>query len=135
MFSPDGRFVAYVSNESGAFEVYVRSFPATTGGKWRISQTGGYQPRWRRDGKELFFFSADRRLMSADVITTPTFQSGAVRTLFQVPVFGGGAALSNHYWDVSADGQRFLVNTVNPEGGSSMLTVMLNWQSGLPGTN
>ena len=112
MVSPDGRFVAYVSNESGTFEVYVRSFRANTGGKWRVTQTGGYQPRWGRDGKELFFFTADGRLMSA--------------------IFGGGAALTNHYWDVSADGQRFLINTASPSTASSMLTVVLNWPNGLP---
>ena len=64
MFSPDGRFVAYVSNESGGFELWVRSFPVTAGGKWRISNGAGYQPRWRRDGRELFFFTTDGRLMS-----------------------------------------------------------------------
>ena len=95
-----------------------------------MTQTGGYQPRWGRDGKELFFFTADGRLMSAETTTGDTFRTGAPRTLFQVPIFGGGAALTNHYWDVSADGQRFLINTASPSTASSMLTVVLNWPSG-----
>jgi hypothetical protein len=92
---------------------------------------GGYQPRWRRDGKELFFFTADGRLMSADVTIGATFETRPPRTLFQVPIFGGGAALTNHYWDASAGGQRFLINTASPNDASSTLTVVLNWQSGL----
>jgi Tol biopolymer transport system component len=132
MFSPDGRFVAYVSNENGGFEVYVRSFPGPGGGKWRVSNGGGYQPRWRSNGKELFFFTADGRLMSTDVTLGATLQAGVPRTLFRAPVFSGGATVSNHYWDVSPDGQRFLVNTTTANDASSMLTVVLNWQSGLP---
>jgi Tol biopolymer transport system component len=132
MFSPDGRFVAYVSNESGTFEVYVRSFPSSTGGKWRVSQGGGYQPRWRRDGSELFYFAADGRLMSIDVTPGSMFRIGTTKALFQTAVFGRGATTTNHYWDVSADGQQFLINTVSPNAESSVLTVVLNWQSGLP---
>ena len=131
VFSPDGRFIAYVSDESGRFEVYVRSFPATAGGKWVVSNGGGYQPRWRRDGRELFYFSNDGRLMSVDVAAAATFQASAPHFLFQVPIFGGGASTSNHYWDVTADGQRFLINTVSAESGSSGLTVVLNWQEAL----
>ncbi|HMF99191.1 MAG TPA: hypothetical protein VKE96_33055, partial [Vicinamibacterales bacterium] len=131
MFSPDGRFVAYVSDETGTFELYVRSFPVSTGVKWRISNGGGYQPRWRRDGKELFFFTADGRLMSTDVTLAPVFRTGTPRTLFRAPIFGGGATTTNHYWDVSPDGQRFLINTTPANDDSSMLTVVLNWN----GTN
>jgi Tol biopolymer transport system component len=128
MFAPDGRFVAYVSNESGGFEVYVRSFPVSAaGGKWRISNGGGYQPRWRRDGKELLFFTADGRLMSADVTLAPAFHADVPRTLFRAQIFGGGATTTNHYWDVSPDGQRFLINTTSANDASSMLTVVLNW--------
>ena len=132
MFSPDGRFVAYVSNESGAFELYVRSFPSAAGGKWRVTRGGGYQPRWRRDGRELFFFTVDGRLMTTEVTPGASLGLGATRTLFQTAIFGGGGTTTNHYWDVSADGQRFLVNTVSADAESAMLTVVLNWQSGLP---
>jgi eukaryotic-like serine/threonine-protein kinase len=129
-FSPDGRFVAYVSDESGEPEVYVRSFPASTGGKWRISVGGGYQPRWRRDGKELFYVQQEGRFMSADVATSPAFRTGTPKFLFQASIFGGGASTGNHYWDVAKDG-RFLVNTVENGAASSEVTVVLNWLAGL----
>jgi serine/threonine-protein kinase len=132
MFSPDGRFVAYISNESGGFELWVRSFPVTVGGKWRISNGGGYQPRWRRDGSELFFFTADGRLMSTEITLAPAFRAGTTQMLFRAPIFGGGASTTNHYWDVSPDGQRFLINTTSANDESSALTVVLNWQSGSP---
>jgi hypothetical protein len=124
--------VTYVSNENGGFEVYVRSFPGPGGGKWQISQGGGYQPRWRRDGKELFFFTGDGRLMSTDVTLGATFQKTVPRTLFRAPIFSGGATVTNHYWDVSPDGQRFLINTASIDDPSSVLTVVLNWHSGVP---
>jgi len=110
----------------------VRSFPSSAGGKWQVTQGGGYQPRWRRDGRELFFFTADGRLMSTDVLLGSMFRPGTTKTLFRTAVFGGGATTTNHYWDVSADGERFLMTTVSPNLESSMLTVVLNWQSGLP---
>ena len=86
---------------------------------------------WRRDGRELFYFSNDGRLMSVDVAPGATFQAGAPRVLFQVPIFGGGATTGNYYWDVTADGQRFLINTVSAESGSAALTVVLNWREAL----
>ena len=135
MFSPDGRHVAYVSNESGTFEVYIRAFPASAGQKMLISNGGGYQPRWRRDGKELFFFTGDGRLMSSDIVPGGVLRHGAPTTLFQVPIFGGGAAINNHYWDALAEGQRFLINTTSPASKSAALTVVLNWQSEIKGLN
>jgi len=73
-FSPDGRFVAYTSDETGKNEVYVRSFAQAAGGKWVVSTNGGTQPRWRRDGKELFYISGDSKMMAVGVITTPEFK-------------------------------------------------------------
>jgi len=128
-FSPDGRFIAYVSDESGKVEVYVRSFPAASGGKWAISSGGGYQPRWRPDGKELFYFAAEGKLMSVDVTPGTAFKAGAPKVLFQAPIFGGGASTENRYWDVNPDGKRFLINVAG--GGSAPVTVVLNWQAGL----
>ncbi len=85
-FSPDGQWIAYASDETGSFEVYVQSFPAGAG-KFRVSTDGGSQPRWRRDGKELFFISATARLMAVDVKTAPSFESGTPQELFdpQIP--------------------------------------------------
>jgi len=121
-FSPDGRWMAYVSDESGRQQVYVQSFP-TLGGQRQISTEGGTQPRWRRDGKELFYLAPDRKLMAVTVKPGATFDADVPRALFQteLPVY----ALRQSY-AVSADGQRFLLNT-SPEGGSPPLTVVLNW--------
>jgi len=121
-FSPDGRWMAYSSNESGRTEVYVQAFPAS-GGKWQISTAGGSFPRWRRDGKELFYRTADQKLMSVAVQTDSTFQAGQPRALFEtrasdVPVVP---------YSISADGQRFLVNTATEETNTAPITVVLNW--------
>lgn len=121
-FSPDGRWLAYVSNESGRNEVYVQSFPPS-GGKWQISTTGGAQPQWRSDGKELFYITPDRRLMAVDVRPQQKFEMDAPKPLFQTQVARYEAP--NRY-AVSRDGQRFLVNSAVEET-SHIITVVLNW--------
>ena len=81
-FSPDGKWIAYTSDESGAPEVYVQTFPAS-GGRWRVSTGGGSQPKWRRDGRELFYIAADRKLMAVDVKLGATFEAGVPKTLLE----------------------------------------------------
>jgi len=121
---PSGRFMAYTSNESGRLEVYVTAFPQL-GGKWQVSQNGGTEPRWRGDGKELFFFDPENRLLAAPINTTgPNFQSGTPAFLFQARSMG---ARSLWRYDVTSDGQRFLVNTPVREATPSPLTLQLNW--------
>jgi hypothetical protein len=129
-FSPDGRFVAYALDESGKYEVYVSTFPPSSAGKWPISNGGGYQPRWRRDGKELLYFSGGGTLMSVEVALGATFKAGVPKALFQAPLYGGGANPAQTRWDLTPDRQRFLINTI-PAEASSPLTVVLNWQAGL----
>jgi Tol biopolymer transport system component len=130
-FSPDGRWVAYHSNESGKFEIYVVPFPMA-GGKWLISSDGGMLPRWRRDGKELFYLN-ENVVMAAEVNGAgPAFKVGPVRRLFEVQRrtestaarFGAGSV-----YDVSPDGQRFLVNVVAEEDAAlpPPITVITNW--------
>jgi Tol biopolymer transport system component len=121
-FSPDNRWLAYVSNESGRNEVYVQSFPPS-GGKWQVSTTGGAQPHWRADGKELFYLTPDRKLMAVDVNPQQTFEVGAPKLLFQTTVARYEAP--NRY-AVSRDGQRFLINSAVKEVSHNM-TVVLNW--------
>jgi Tol biopolymer transport system component len=129
-FSPNGHMVAYVSNETGAFEVFVRSFPDGGGGKWKVSNGGGYQPRWRSDGRELLYISARGELMRVDV-AAGGFAAGAPVRMFPVPILGGGATVNNRYWDITPDGQRFLVTTEGEGSGASPLTVVVNWQEEL----
>jgi Tol biopolymer transport system component len=126
-FSPDGRWVAYVSNESGRSEVYVQSFPQT-GGKWLISTGGGAQPHWRGDGKELFYVAPDKTLMAVGVNATSTFETAAPTPLFKTQVSSYGAP--NRYV-VAADGQRFLINCPAEEASKTPITVTLNWTAGL----
>jgi eukaryotic-like serine/threonine-protein kinase len=121
-FSPDARWIAYVSDESGASEVYVQSFPTLTG-KWQISTGGGTEPRWRRDGRELFYLAPDRKLMSVIVKAGATFEADAPRALFE-PVLPAGALRQTY--SVSSDGQRFLLNTPL-EGPSPSMTLVINW--------
>jgi eukaryotic-like serine/threonine-protein kinase len=134
-FSPDSRWIAYTSGESGKSEVYVRPFPAASGGKWIVSKGGGTQPRWRRDGKELFYISPDSKLMSVEVAAASgAFQAGSPKALFAVPILGGGAVPIGTHYDVSADGKKFLINSVPADTASappSPITVVLNWQAGL----
>jgi len=140
-FSPDGRWIAYQSDESGRFEIYVRPFDAAAAirsssssaggtdaaGKWMVSKDGGIQPRWRRDGKELFYFSPDGTLMAVEVSTSGVFQAGIPKPLFKTP------GVANYQWDVSADGKRFLMPVPSAAATATQpsFTVVLNWQAGL----
>jgi serine/threonine protein kinase/Tol biopolymer transport system component len=134
-FSPDGRFVAYTSNESGQNEVYVQPFPNASGGKWVASKGGGNQPHWRRDGKELFYISLDSKMMAVDVTTTPAFGSGNPKALFAAPIFGAASTQNISRYDVTPDGQKFLINALAADAAAAVLaspiTVVLNWQIGL----
>jgi Tol biopolymer transport system component len=147
MFSPDGKWIAYTSDVSGRWEVYVKSFnqglptPAPVPpGRLQISTTGGFQPVWRRDGKELFYISIDGKLMAVDVKTGTQLVIGSPKVLFQARGQGTSARCNNceaafsgqaapHEYAATADGQRFLVNTVT--GGETPITVMVNWAARL----
>jgi Tol biopolymer transport system component len=122
-FSPDGRFVAYDTNESGQFQVVVQPFPNPTE-KWPISIGGGTAPRWRHDGKELYFINPDGRLMAALVRTsTSSFDADAPVALFQTRMINN--AYKQQY-AVAADG-RFLINQM-VEDAPSPITLILNWK-------
>ena len=110
----------YTSDETGKDEVYVRPFPQAAGGKWLVSTNGGAQPRWRRDGKELFYISADSKMMVAGVTTTPEFKNtGDPKTLFTAPVLGGGTDIGPFRYDVSRDGQKFLIDAAPTDGAAA----------------
>jgi Tol biopolymer transport system component len=124
-FSPNDRWLAYASDESGSFEVYVRPFPAANK-QYKISTGGGTQPEWRHDGKELFYISTDGKMMAVPVVTDRDFTALASHPLFDVDVPELVAPYANQY-AVSKDGQRFLVNTVTDQSTRPALSVILNW--------
>ena len=135
-FSPDGRWIAYQSNESGKDEIYVRPFDAASAagssstagtpiaGKWMVSKDGGGIPLWRHDGKELFYLSPNGMAMAVDVNTTGVFQAGIPKPLFKVTP-------GLLYWDVTSDGKRFLMPAPSASSASAPFTVVLNWQAAL----
>jgi Tol biopolymer transport system component len=128
-FSPDGRWVAYVSNDSGNDDVYVAPFPGP-GGRVQVSMGGGSQPRWRQNGRELFFLSPDKAVMAAEIAES---QEGglrvvAIRRLFALNPMGG---VPGYIYDVTADGQGFIA--AQDVGHTSMIPIIVitNWSAGL----
>jgi eukaryotic-like serine/threonine-protein kinase len=123
--SPDGKWMAYASDESGTYEIYVTTFPAGAG-KWQVSRGGGTEPRWRGDGKEIFYLAPAGMMTAVPVSTVGAFSTGTPSSLFQ---FHGRAAISStdlFSYDVTKDGKRFLVNRyVKPEK-ITPLTIVLN---------
>jgi Tol biopolymer transport system component len=117
-FSPDGRWLAYQSNEFGRPEIYVQPFPGP-GGKWQISREGGGAPRWARNGRELFYYYGNK-MMAVDIKTEPAFTAGRPRMLFEGQYVGN--------YDVSQDSQRFLmVQAVEPSQPATQINLVLNW--------
>jgi Tol biopolymer transport system component len=128
-FSPDGRWVSYVSTETGRSEIYVAPFPAT-GAKWQITSTGGSYPRWRRDGKAIFYMViGSSRVLEAQVNGSgPTFEVGESKVLFDAENMSPNIASSQY--DVTSDGQRFIIITTGDQESFS-LTLVQNWMSQL----
>jgi len=125
-FSPDGKWVAYDSNESGKWEVYVTSFPEAHG-KWQVSQGGGEQPRWRGDEKELFYLSPNAKIMAVPVKTGTSFDPGVPVELFQTNPKETLATSEQYIYDVDPSGQKVLVNTLVSGGDAQPMTVVLHW--------
>src|ERR1700690_420926 len=123
--SPDGKWVAYASDESGNWEIYVSTFPGGVG-KWQVSRGGGTEPRWRGDGKEIFYLGPSGTMTAVAVSTVWTFSTGTPAPLFQ---FHGRAPISStdvFSYDVAKDGKRFLVNRYVKPASITPLTIMLN---------
>jgi len=129
-FSPDGKWVAYASTESGRWETYVTSFPEAHG-KWQISTGGGNQPKWRGDGKELFYLSPEGKVMAAPVTTGTKFDAGTPIVLFQANPRDLVATSEQFTYDVTGDGQRFLINTQMKQTDNLPMSVVLNWSQKL----
>jgi Tol biopolymer transport system component len=120
-FSPDGKWVAYSSTDSGSIEVYVSPFPAT-GRRWRVSADGGSQARWRRDGREIFYLAPDRRVIAASVsVTGDEVVVNGFDPLFEIRHPYG----AYHAFDVTEDATRFLVNTLVAGPGKPEVVALL----------
>jgi hypothetical protein len=130
-FSPDGKWIAYASNRSGRFEIYAQPFPGP-GGTPQVSSAGGVQPRWRRDGKELFYIAPDGRMTAVSVAAAPDGQSlqiGQPVGLFASRIARGGTPGGDkHAYAVSPDGQRFLIEQTT-EQAAAPITIVLNWHA------
>ena len=123
--SPDGKWIAYASDESGTNEVYVQSFPDLSKGKWQISSEGGVQPRWRKDGKELFYLAFDGTIMAVAITTkVASFEAGTPQGLFQSNLKTTDPRRPEY--DVFPDGQQFLV-LMSVKSGATPMNVIVNW--------
>jgi hypothetical protein len=129
--SPDGRWLAYSSDESGALEVYVRPFPETAGAKWQVSTAGGSQPAWSSTGRELLYVNGKNEMVSAQIPPGATFSVGAQRALFSVQPFAAVGAVPG-FW-LSPDDKRFLVLREGEAGQPGELVVAENWVQQLAG--
>jgi Tol biopolymer transport system component len=127
-FSPDGRWIAYTSGESGQREIYVRPFPGP-GGKWQVSDKGGQEPTWRRDGKELLYLSPEGDLMSVSVTAGVALEAGAPQRLFRA--VRPEPTPSGHSYALSADGQRILVRRPAESFTIPATTVVLHWDAAI----
>jgi eukaryotic-like serine/threonine-protein kinase len=123
--SPDGRWLAYSSDESGRFEVYVETYPSHTG-KWQISTGGGFDPRWNRNGKEIVYLAGDQRLMSVAINASAGFEADVPKLVCPVRVLFPAIPMRTHY-EMSADGQRFLLGAPQGEDALAGSNVVLNW--------
>ena len=129
-FSPDSRWIAYASDESGRSEIYVQAFPAAAG-KFQISADGGDEPSWRADGRELYFLSPDQKLMAVEVSDGAGFEAGTPKTLFRIHAKSSSLTGARSVYCAAPDGKRFLVNQLGAETAVSPITVVLNWTSDL----
>jgi serine/threonine protein kinase/Tol biopolymer transport system component len=129
--SPDGRWLAYISNETGAYEVYVESFPST-GFKRQVSTQGGFEPQWRRNGKELFYLAPNQTLMAVGVKSNPTtLEVTTTEALFATRIKWMEIQAVAHHYAPAPDGQRFLISSATDEARSVPVTIVLNWSASL----
>jgi serine/threonine-protein kinase len=124
VISPNGRWIAYGSNESHQNEVYVRPFPAVDSARWTISVSGGQEPVWSRSGRELFFRTESGDMMAVPVAAGPVFQAGTPVKLFTAPRLS--ADNRHHAYDISVDDQRFIM-VRDSEKNAQTLGVVVNW--------
>jgi hypothetical protein len=126
--SPDGKWMAYRSTESGRGEIYVQPFPPT-GGKWQVSSAGGSEPEWRGDGRELYYIQGSSQLVAVTLTASGNgLEAGKPAVLFEAPITG---AYRRNRYVVTRDGSRFLVVTEQQTSQGAKVNVVLNWAAGL----
>ena len=138
--SPDGRWIAYETDESGSTEIVIQPFPQTGAGKWTVSNGGGYEPAWRADGRELFYLTGNGALMAVDIEAGDTLKVGSPHALFDTGINVAVTVAANtgaaFFYDPRSDGQQFMINTADvpardTQPGRPSIKVMLNWTAGL----
>jgi Tol biopolymer transport system component len=128
--SPNGRYIAFATNETGTYQVVVHTFPDPSGGKWTISAEGGVEPKWSRNGRELYYLAFDGKLMSV-AINGPNFSAGKPTPLFKTPLsVTPTSPTRDRRYDVAPDG-RFLIDTPGERGAFAPFTIVVNWAKGL----
>jgi Tol biopolymer transport system component len=128
--SPDGRWIAYATNETGMYQIVVQSFPDPNGGKWQITAQGGVEPKWRRDGHELYYLGLDGKLMAVPVKGDRTFEAGKPALLFETGLtVTRPTASRDRRYDVSPDGRFLLILPI--QSVPTPVTVVVNWTAGL----
>jgi len=129
--SPDGHWIAYRSNDSGRYEIYISSFPNPTG-RFQVSSDGGVAPRWRHDGKALYYLAPQNKLMVAQLKEgSGSLQVISTRIFSETPLTAYLTAAGVHQYDVSRDGKQFVIDSVNIEDSLVPLNVVLNWPKDL----
>jgi Tol biopolymer transport system component len=132
--SPDGRWLAYTTNDSGMYQIMVQSFPDPNRGRWQITAQGGIEPKWRRDGRELYYLAFDGSLMAVPIKETrtdQTFEAGTATKLFPTPLtFNRFQTPRDRRYDVAPDG-RFLIAAPVAAGGAEPVTAVVNWTAAL----
>jgi serine/threonine protein kinase/Tol biopolymer transport system component len=129
--SPDGRWIVYATNDSGTYQIVVQSFPDPNGGKWQITAQGGIEPKWSRNGRELYYLAFDGKLMAVPIKSEPTFEAGTPIALFETPLtVNRNQSPRDRRYDVAVDG-RFLISVPLATAVSIPVTAVVNWPSGL----
>jgi hypothetical protein len=129
--SPDGRWIAYATNDTGTYQIVVQSFPDPNGGRWQITAQGGVEPKWRHDSRELYYLALDGKLMAVPVKTDRTFEAGTASPLFETPLPVGRSLPSrDRRYDVAADG-RFLIVTPTNTAAPPPIVAVVNWTSAI----
>jgi eukaryotic-like serine/threonine-protein kinase len=129
--SPDGRWIAFTTNDSGTYQIVVQSFPDPTGGKWQITSKGGIEPKWSHDGRELYYLDLDGKLTAVPIKGDKSIEAGKPESLFQTPLtVPRGGLPRTHRYDVAPDG-KFLIAVPKATATNAPIVAVMNWTAGV----